>query len=87
MRERRSTGIIVIAADFAERLGRDEQAPVQIIVDGGDPDTAGLVQGYAQGVWRNWLQQVALSKTSLADRPESRPIVKVEPRFWFNPEL
>jgi len=83
----RSAGIIVIAADFAERLGRGEQAPVQVIVDGSDPNTAGLVQGYAQGVWRNWLEQVASSKTSLADRPKARPLIGVEPRFWFNPEL
>lgn len=83
----RSSGIIVIAADFTERLGRGEQAPVQVIVDGSDPNTAGLVQGYAQGVWRNWLQQVASSKGSLADRPEARPMVDVEPRYWFNPEL
>jgi len=45
------------------------------------------VQGYAQGVWRNWLEQVASSKTSLADRPKARPLIGVEPRFWFNPEL
>jgi ABC-2 type transport system permease protein len=83
----RSSGIIVIAEDFAERLGRGEQAPVQVIVDGSDPNTAGLVQGYAQGVWRNWLEQAAASKTSLADRPDARPLLSVEPRYWFNPEL
>ncbi len=48
-------GIIVIPADFSQQLGRGEQAPVQVLVDGADPNTAGLVQGYSQGVWRNWL--------------------------------
>src|SRR5262245_2083655 len=37
-------GIVVIPADFAERLGRGDSGPVQVIVDGGDPNTAGLVQ-------------------------------------------
>src|SRR5262245_3087543 len=63
----RLAGIIVVRSDFAERLGRGEMAPVQILVDGGDPNTAGLVQGYARGVWQNWLEQEAKSKTSLAD--------------------
>ena len=62
-------------------------APVQIIVDGSDPNTAGLVQGYAQGVWQNWLEQEATSKTSLVDRPGARPLLSVEPRYWFNPAL
>jgi len=83
----RLSGIIVLASDFADRLGRGETAPVQVIVDGGDPNTAGLVQGYAQGVWQNWLAQEAVSKASLADRPAARPLLSTEPRYWYNPGL
>jgi ABC-2 type transport system permease protein len=83
----RLAGIIVVRSDFAERLGRGEMAPVQILVDGGDPNTAGLVQGYARGVWQNWLEQEAKSKTSLVDRPAARPQLSVEPRYWYNPGL
>src|SRR5262249_53487786 len=46
----RLRGVVVLAADFADRLGRGETAPVQILVDGSDPNTAGLVQNYVQGV-------------------------------------
>ena len=53
----RLKAVVVLAADFARRLGRGETAPVQIIVDGSDPNTAALVQGYVQGVWANWLLQ------------------------------
>jgi ABC-2 type transport system permease protein len=83
----RLSGIIVLQADFAERLGREEQAPVQVLVDGADPNTAGLVRGYAQGVWQNWLEQEARSKTGLADRPDARPQLSTEPRYWYNPGL
>jgi len=69
----RLKGVIVLSADFGERLGRGEAAPVQVIVDGSDPNTAGLVQGYAQGVWQNWLEQEAASKVGLVDRPAARP--------------
>ena len=69
----RLNGVIVIPADFSQRLGRGEIAPVQVIVDGSDPNTAGLVQGYSQGVWQNWLQQTAISKSDLASRPAGIP--------------
>ena len=40
----RLKGVVVLAADFADRLGRGDTAPVQILVDGSDPNTAGLVE-------------------------------------------
>jgi ABC-2 type transport system permease protein len=83
----RLKGIVVLAADFADRLGRGETAPIQVLVDGSDPNTAGLVQNYVQGLWGNWLQQEANSRDVLADRPLAAPLVTAEPRFWFNPQL
>jgi ABC-2 type transport system permease protein len=83
----RLKGLVLLAADFAERLGRAETAPVQVIVDGSDPNTAGLVMNYIQGVWDNWLQQETVSASSLAVRPAASPFVVAAPRFWFNPEI
>lgn len=82
----RLKGIIVLAADFADRLGRGDTAPVQILVDGSDPNTAGLVENYAQGVWLNWLQQEGIAASSLAVRSAAGPLVVAEPRIWFNPD-
>lgn len=83
----RLKGVVVLREDFGDRLGRGEVAPVQVIVDGSDPNTAGLVQGYAQGVWQNWLEQEAASKAGLVDRPAARPLVTPVPRYWFNPDV
>jgi ABC-2 type transport system permease protein len=83
----RLKGIVVLASDFADRLGRGEPAPVQIIVDGSDPNTAGLVLNYAQGVWSNWRTQEAVARTGLVARASLPPVVQVEPRYWFNPEI
>lgn len=80
-------GVVVLAADFSDRLGRGETAPIQVLVDGSDPNTAGLVQAYIQRLWANWVQQEAVSLSGLANRPRSMPLVGTEPRFWFNPEL
>src|SRR5437016_178640 len=77
----RLKGVVVLAADFADRLGRAETAPVQVIVDGSDPNTAGLVMNYVQGVWDNWIQQEAVSASGLAVRPAAAPLVVAEPRY------
>jgi ABC-2 type transport system permease protein len=80
-------GVVVLAADFGERLGRGETAAIQMLVDGSDPNTAGLVVDYVQGLWNNWVQQEAASRTGMVDRPKAAPLVTAEPRVWFNPDL
>jgi len=76
------SGVIVLSGDFAERLERGDTAGVQVITDGSDPNTAGLVTGYVQGAWQSWQNQRGFAKTS------SMPgQIDVQARFWFNPEL
>ena len=83
----RLKGVVVLAADFGDRLGRGETAPIQVLVDGSDPNTAGLVVDYVQGLWSNWVEQESLSRSGLANRPLAAPLVTTEPRVWFNPDL
>ena len=75
----------MLAADFSERLGRGETAPIQVLVDGSDPNTAGLVASYVQLLWANWLQQESVSLAGLVNRPRAAPLISTEPRVWFNP--
>ena len=75
-------GIIVLAGDFAERLARGDTAGIQVITDGSDPNTAGLVNGYLQGAWQSWQDQRALGSANSASGQ-----IAVVSRFWFNPEL
>ena len=78
----RVKGVVVLAADFAERLARGDTAPIQVLVDGSDPNTAGLVLTYVQGLWQNWVLQEAVGRS-----PKPVPQIAVEARFWYNPEL
>lgn len=74
-------GIVVIPVDFAQLLARqDSKAPIQVITDGSEPNTANFVQAYTKGVWQIWLQQQALSKGI-----QQQPLIEIEPRYWFNP--
>lgn len=76
-------GIVVLAANFSDQIYRGETAPIQVIVDGGDPNTARLVEGYLELLWANWLATESLSRSrALLPLP-----ITVDPQFWYNPEL
>lgn len=74
-------GLIVIPVDFSAQLARPEgKAPIQVITDGSEPNTANFVQGYAEGIWQIWLQQRAVDNGG-----EFKPLINVQLRYWFNP--
>lgn len=74
-------GIVVIPEDFDKRLARQNNiAPIQIITDGSEPNTANFMQGYATGVWQVWKQQRAQDAGI-----SSPPLIDIRLRYWFNP--
>ncbi|WP_233983284.1 ABC transporter permease [Pectobacterium versatile] len=74
-------GLIVIPTDFAERLARPgDRAPLQVITDGSEPNTANFVQGYAEGIWLLWQQQRAEDRGYTFEQ-----LIEVQSRYWFNP--
>jgi len=79
--EGRVRGIVIVPQDFSDKLKRGaEPAPLMIITDGSEPNTANFVENYARAAWEGWMQQRA------AARGETRqPVISLEPRFWFNP--
>lgn len=78
----RIKAIIVLPADFSRKSGRGDKAPIQVQVDGTDPNTANLMRGYIEGAWQNWMRRDAE-----AQGQEFNPPVEIEQRVWFNPEL
>lgn len=47
-------GLVVIPVDFAEQMERaNATAPIQVITDGSEPNTANFVQGYVEGSGRS----------------------------------
>jgi drug efflux transport system permease protein len=82
MREGRVDVIVHLCANFAKRLRRPDGAPVQVIVNGVDANTARLAQAYVEGAWGNWLTRHAASTGQARAAP-----VQLEQRVWFNSEL
>jgi ABC-2 type transport system permease protein len=70
----------VVPADFGRRLAAGRTAaPVQVVADGAEPNTAAFAATYIRGAFDAWLASRA------ARRGEALPAsVEVVPRYWFN---
>jgi ABC-2 type transport system permease protein len=82
LREGEVKGIVRLREDFSRRMRQADGAPIQVVVDGVDANTARLVMGYVEGAWGNWLLARAARQGRQADVP-----VDLQARIWFNSEL
>ncbi|HEX4839893.1 MAG TPA: ABC transporter permease [Rhabdochlamydiaceae bacterium] len=77
-------GMFIVPSYFTQYRNRPDQiAPIQVIADASETNTANFVQNYAQGVFANWLVQEAI----LQGIEVSAPLIRSEPRFWYNEQL
>lgn len=76
-------GIVVVPSYFSQfRRRKATVAPIQVITDGSETNTANFVQIYVQGAFQKWLQQEKISNNL-----KGLPQVSSEPRVWFNEQL
>jgi len=78
----RVNAIVILRQDFARQLRESYGAPIQLIVNGVDANTARIISGYVQGAWGKWLEHYALQRGFKPEMP-----VQMEQRVWFNSEL
>jgi ABC-2 type transport system permease protein len=79
----RLRGLLIVPLDFSRRLhSANGSAPLQIIADGSEPNTANFVQNYLQAVVSLWLQQRGFETGTTASN-----LIDLETRNWFNPSL
>jgi ABC-2 type transport system permease protein len=74
--------VVVLRQDFERQLRQTDGAPIQLIVNGVDANSARLVSGYVQGAWGKWLEHYAQQRGQKFEAP-----VQMEQRVWFNSEL
>jgi len=76
-------GYVVIPAYFSKfRENPDLTAPLQIIADGSEPNTANFVRNYITGAWETWLKLEGIT-----DKLQGLSLISVQPRYWYNEEL
>jgi ABC-2 type transport system permease protein len=77
-------GMFIVPSYFTQYRNRpDKTAPIQVIADASETNTANFVQNYAQGVFANWLVQEAISE----GKQIQTPLISSDPRFWYNEQL
>jgi ABC-2 type transport system permease protein len=77
-------GMFIVPSYFTQYRNRpDKIAPIQVIADASETNTANFVQNYAQGVFANWLVQEAISQGIQIQTP----LISSQPRFWYNEQL
>lgn len=77
--------IIRIPPDFSSKIAAGTAAPVQIIVDGTDSNTAGIVLNYVGNIVRNRAVELLQKRmNSLGREPVG---VNLQTRSWFNENL
>ena len=74
-------GVLVIPADFTRKLSSGQRAPVQLLLDGSDANTATIALNYADAILARYSQNVLLRGQQV-----TLP-VNVVARLWYNPTL
>ncbi len=82
-----TTMAIIIPPDWTETITADRDAPLQVLLDGSDPNFASMAAGYIMGFVAEY------NKSLLFDFLERKGMEKIKPpingkiRVWFNEDL
>ncbi|MBI5638161.1 MAG: ABC transporter permease [Nitrospinae bacterium] len=82
----RALAALVIPADFAKRLDRGEDAPVQVLMDGSNNNTATTALGYMNTIIQTYSANL---RAEFMTRRGQRfdPPIELRPKVWYNPNL
>jgi ABC-2 type transport system permease protein len=75
------SGVLIIPSDFTEKLAGGQPAPLQLLLDGADANTATIALNYADAIVKRFSQSVLLRGQEV-----TLP-VSVAGRVWYNPTL
>jgi len=77
---------LIIPKDFSHLLGAGQTAPVQLIIDGSDSNTASIALSYAEGIIGSYNKAFVNEAFSRQGARYNEP-VELRPRIWFNETL
>lgn len=84
---REALAALIIPVDFDRRTDAGPAAPVQMIVDGSDSNTATIALGYAEVITLAYSQERLFQAIERRGGLRPVPPLDVQPRVWFNAEL
>lgn len=78
---------LVVPRNFAGQVESGRPAPLQLIVDGSDSNTATIAVGYTEVVVQTFSQEISLREIRRLGGRVPQPPLDLRPRVWFNAEL
>jgi ABC-2 type transport system permease protein len=75
------SGVLIIPHDFSEKLSARQPAPVQLLLDGTDANSATIALNYSEAIMARYSRDVVLAGQRV------QPPATAEPRIWYNPTL
>jgi ABC-2 type transport system permease protein len=78
---------LVLPRDFSKTVKAGKTAPVQVVLDGSDSNTANIILSYVQAVAREYTQEKTFLKIERMGRKRPDPPLEGRTRIWFNEEL
>jgi ABC-2 type transport system permease protein len=80
---------IVVPPGFAELLHKGQSAPLEVLLDGTNSNTALIALGYVGEISGAYGQAAALELAQRTGRSLGQPMVRIDVarRYWYNPNL
>lgn len=78
---------LVLPWDFSKTIKAGRKAPVQVLLDGTDSNSANIILSYVQGIARQYTQEKTFLKIERMGGKRLNPPVEGRTRVWFNEEL
>jgi ABC-2 type transport system permease protein len=83
----RASLAVVIPPDWTKNLQADRQAPLQIILDGSDPNFSSITRGYVTAFIEQYNQKLLVDFLNRQGMEKIKPPVEGRIRVWFNEDL
>jgi ABC-2 type transport system permease protein len=78
---------VVIPRDYSQNVGASREAPVQLLLDGSDSNTASIALGYAETLVQNYSLELRTQLMNRRGGERTSPPVDARLRVWYNSSL
>jgi ABC-2 type transport system permease protein len=78
---------LILPWNFSRTIKAEKKAPVQVLLDGTDSNTANIVLSYVQAIARQYTEEKTSLKAERLGVKKLNPPVEGRIRVWFNEEL
>ena len=83
----RTTMAIIIPPDWTRNIKADRETPLQVLLDGSDPNFAGISRGYITAFVERYNLDRLIDFLSRHGKEKINPPVEARIRVWFNEDL